>query len=258
MCMGCFPRRTSAHRSLDPDLYYDFRILGSRAATGNRRTTYTIKGANQGESSLLTDNNSGDVALIEGIRPNRFGEIFVDLTAAQNTASTTYAYINAMEVAVRSPYQAWSRLQGLPAGGDGMGDIAPATGKPNLAHFSFRTDPWGILAEEGKQQVSFVPSGDRAYLETTVAVRRGTAFSTASNPTATRDGVTYTVVGSGDLVSWNVPVVEVPVGDPSALPPLTDWDGDGQMDWEFKAFRLSDPAGTLTRGFIKVVAESAP
>ncbi len=97
---------------LSPSHAYDFRIFGSRTiSTESRTTVYEIKGANSGFAKLQTsgsnigsdgayDGNDDEVSVIGGIRPNAFGEILVDLSAAPGT---NFAHINAMEVTVAVP-----------------------------------------------------------------------------------------------------------------------------------------------------------
>ncbi|MBN2448721.1 MAG: hypothetical protein JXO22_18485 [Phycisphaerae bacterium] len=95
---------------LDPDLAYDFRFFGSRASTETRITQYDVIGANSATTTLRTsgnnighdgvyDGNDNTRASIAGVRPDAFGQIFVDLTLLQGS----FAYINVMEVTVRQP-----------------------------------------------------------------------------------------------------------------------------------------------------------
>ena len=93
---------------LDPALVYDFRFFGSRTSGGTTRVTrYEVTGANGGLTTLATtgtnigadgvyDGNDNEIAEIAGIRPDAFGQVFVDLTLVQGG----FAYINAMELRV--------------------------------------------------------------------------------------------------------------------------------------------------------------
>lgn len=90
---------------LDPDLAYDFRFLGSRNSTATRVTEYLVTGINRRSVQLQTsgfnigadgayDGNDDEAAVVSGVRPDRFGQIFIDLTLIEGA----FAYINAMEV----------------------------------------------------------------------------------------------------------------------------------------------------------------
>ncbi len=95
---------------LDPNLAYNFRFFGSRTTGATRVTEYLVTGANSQAATLQTSGTgSGSVAnptgnddgfaVVEGIRPDEFGQIFVDLTLIQGA----FAYVNAMEVTVAVP-----------------------------------------------------------------------------------------------------------------------------------------------------------
>ncbi|MGB6222520.1 GDSL-type esterase/lipase family protein [Haloferula sp.] len=95
---------------LDPALEYEFRFFGSRALTSSRVTEWSVSGANQGVTTLETsgtdignngsyDGNDDEVAVVSGIRPDAFGQVFIDQTAV----SGGFAYLNALEVRVSEP-----------------------------------------------------------------------------------------------------------------------------------------------------------
>ena len=107
---------------LDPNLAYDFRFLGSRNSTSANITEYLLTGANSKAATLQTsglnigndgsyDGNDDEVTLVAGIRPDQFGQIFVDITLLQGS----FAYLNAMEitVAVPEPATATSAMLGI-------------------------------------------------------------------------------------------------------------------------------------------------
>lgn len=102
---------------LDPDLTYNFRFFGSRNTTQIRETEYLVTGANSSSDTLQTsgqnigangvyDGNESRVAEVFGIRPDRFGQVFIDVTLVQGS----FAYLNAMEVTVAVPEPATSGL----------------------------------------------------------------------------------------------------------------------------------------------------
>lgn len=47
-------------------------------------------------------------------------------------------------------------------------------------------------------------------------------------------------------------VVESPAGDTSQMPALGDYDGDGSADYEYRSFRLTQPVGSQSQGFLWV------
>lgn len=79
----------------------------------------------------------------------------------------------------------------------------------------------------------------------TFAVLNGTpAFSTATSPTATNAGYTYTVQGSLDLSSFTTAAVPVT--------PVTTGLGDAPTGYEWRSFSLSGSNGTPNKGFLRV------
>ena len=92
---------------LDPNLLYEFRFFGSRDATETRITEYAVTGVDRQAALLQTsgnnigadgayDGNNDEVAVISGVRPDAFGQVFFDMTLK----SGQFAYLNAMEVIV--------------------------------------------------------------------------------------------------------------------------------------------------------------
>ena len=94
---------------LNPALSYEFRFLGARANAQVRTTKYDVFGSNSGTANLTTsgtgigstggDNNDDEVAVVSGIRPDAFGQVWVDLTLVQGD----FAYINAMQITASNP-----------------------------------------------------------------------------------------------------------------------------------------------------------
>lgn len=146
---------------LDPALSYEFRFLGARNNTQTRITKYDVYGSNTGTTNLTTsgagignagaDVNDDEVAVISGIRPDAFGQVWVDLTLVQGD----FAYINAMKITastpvVLTPVQSWRAAHfsaaelGNPAleatvwGNDADPD---ADGSPNLMEYATGSDP---------------------------------------------------------------------------------------------------------------------
>ena len=94
---------------LDPDLSYEFRFLGSRSDAETRVTEYAVYGTERQAVTLQTSGtgigstgsnaNDDDVAVVSGVRPDQFGQVWVDVTLKQGS----YAYLNAMEVVASTP-----------------------------------------------------------------------------------------------------------------------------------------------------------
>ncbi len=81
---------------LDPALAYDFSFFASRTETDSQQTEYLVTGANNKKTLLLTTGNEDKIALVTGIRPDEFGQVFIDLTLTEGRS----AYIAAMEIRV--------------------------------------------------------------------------------------------------------------------------------------------------------------
>ncbi|MES2437790.1 MAG: GDSL-type esterase/lipase family protein [Verrucomicrobiota bacterium] len=98
---------------LNPALTYEFRFLGSRNTTETRVTEFAVYGANQkrvnqqtsGVGIGSTGNNANDdeITVVSGIRPDAFGQVFVDLTLVQGSNT----HLNAMEIVASAPVQSW-------------------------------------------------------------------------------------------------------------------------------------------------------
>lgn len=81
------------------DITYNFSFFGSRAASDNRSTKYTVSGLNQGESTINTASNSTAVATVKNISPDADGKIRITVTAgAGNITSNGWFYINAAKI----------------------------------------------------------------------------------------------------------------------------------------------------------------
>ena len=93
---------------LDPALTYEFRFLGSRDTTESRVTEFKIYGQNQVTVNLKTSGtgigstggnaNNDELAVLSGVRPDAFGQVFVDLTLLQGSNT----HLNAMKITASS------------------------------------------------------------------------------------------------------------------------------------------------------------
>lgn len=82
-----------------PNLTYNFSFFGSRAATDNRNTRFTVVGLNQGESTINTASNTTDVATINNIRPDANGKVRIIVTAGSGNLTTNgWFYLNAAKI----------------------------------------------------------------------------------------------------------------------------------------------------------------
>ncbi|WP_207491638.1 DUF4886 domain-containing protein [Aridibaculum aurantiacum] len=86
-------------RGLLPSLTYNFSFFGSRDATDNRETKYTVAGMNQGSGTLNPSSNSTAIATINNIRPTADGKLTITVTAGPNNVSANkWFYINAAKI----------------------------------------------------------------------------------------------------------------------------------------------------------------
>ncbi len=201
---------------LDPALSYEFRFLGARSNAEVRITKYDVYGSNSGTTNLTTsgtgigstggDNNDDEVAVISGIRPDAYGQVWVDLTLVQGT----FAYINAMQITastpvVLTPVQSWraAHFSAAELGDPGLeatvwgNDADPdADGSPNLMEYATGSDP---RVQDFQPQVFTVESTGEGDVLT---------FSYHKNLAAT--DVIFQVQGTDVFDQWdNVPDVLV-------------------------------------------------
>ncbi len=192
---------------LNPALQYEFRFHGARANAEIRTTKYDVFGANSGTANLTTsgtgigstggDNNDDEVAVISGIRPDAFGQVFVDLTLIQGS----FAYINALKITASEPstasaYEGWRSVNftageladsGLEAsiwGDDADPDFDSFS---NLLEYATGTDP----RVNTPSPVSFAVDSEDDVLTLTYL----------KNLAAT--DVVYQVEAGDDLVEWD-------------------------------------------------------
>ena len=140
-------------------------------------------------------------------------------------------------------YAAWAVSQGLAAESSDMSQDPDGDGQVNLIEFALNSDP---LKGSGPALSPALETTAGGTLTLTIAVRNGTGspvFSGPPTPTATVDGITYSIEGSSDLLFPNSPVSEIspPVGL-AALP----------SGWEYRRFRLDDSGVSINKGFFRV------
>ena len=127
-------------------------------------------------------------------------------------------------------------------------------GQPNLIEFALGGDP---AAAGGRARVYNLTSdggpagaGDMPVV-ITLAVRTGTPdFAGTPAPSATRDGVTYTIQGGIDPGDFTSPVVVLPAVT-TDLPPAP-------AGYEYRSFKLEDSGGAPASGFLRVRVTTPP
>ncbi|NBS15246.1 MAG: hypothetical protein EBT57_10695, partial [Verrucomicrobia bacterium] len=242
---------------LNPNLAYDVRFLASRSVASTRQTRFEVYGASSNSIALQSsgagigvnrgDGNDQTLATVASVRPNPYGDIFVDVSAlSQTNSGDVVAYLNAMEIRVVSPYESWARSRGLTPG------VNNALVSSNLESFALDGTSMSQASLQGKVR-GLTTSGPGAQaLNLAFPVRKGTSFSGSASLSATQDGVTYEVLGSSDLINWNLPVELVSAGDNTGLPALSDPSG-----YEYRKFRIKDPSGTMPKGFLRTAVRAS-
>jgi beta-glucanase (GH16 family)/lysophospholipase L1-like esterase len=250
---------------LNPNLTYDLRFFGSRDAASARQTSYQVYGASSNAPVTLQTSGSGSginggtgnnraVAEVNTVKPNAFGDIFVDVSSLpQTTTSDVYGYLNAMEIISVSPYEAWARSNGLTPGLDNALMGTNSSGVPNIWHYAFDGSRASIGKGYEKFAYGFTQFGGLGAITMTLPVRYCATFGGAAAQAAAIGGVEYEIQGSTNLVHWNIPVKVAPATDTTGLPALSM---GGLAGYEYRTFRLSTAAGR-DKGFIRAVVRPA-
>ena len=165
-----------------------------------------------------------------------------------------YTYLGGNQIALvqtATPYSAWASSFGL----DPFTTGAPAAdpdgdGQSNLLEFALGGSPTSASNNAKTFSLTADSSADGDSLSElllTIAVRSGTpAFTGSPSPTATQDGVTYTIEGSltlGSFTTTVTPVTTVAPPAPNATPPA---------GYEYRTFSLSGSNGLPNTGFLRV------
>lgn len=120
-------------------------------------------------------------------------------------------------------------------------------GRNNTNEFAFGGSPVSA-SDNGQEQIRTVDANSDTLRDytLTVEVRSGANFTASGNKlTATVDGITYTIEGSLDLVTFESAVSEV-------TPTLGT--GSPKTGYVFKTFRLNAANGLTGKGFIRAGA----
>ncbi|MEK7953633.1 GDSL-type esterase/lipase family protein [Luteolibacter soli] len=207
---------------LNPALSYEFRFLGARSNAQVRITKYDVYGSNSGTANLTTsgtgigstggDNNDNHVAVISGIRPDAFGQVWVDLTLVQGD----FAYINAMQITAstpavsQTPVESWRsshftaeelgnpELEATVWGNNADPD---SDGRVNLLEYACGTDPKGsdtnptgfALEDEGGSFVTLTYQRNLAATDVSYLVQKADNlvdwFGVADSSVSTAGGI---------------------------------------------------------------------
>ena len=82
-----------------PNLNYTFSFFGSRDASDNRETLFTVAGTNSASASLNPSSNATQIATVANIKPNAQGKITISVTAGPNNLSANgWFYLNAAKI----------------------------------------------------------------------------------------------------------------------------------------------------------------
>jgi len=163
--------------------------------------------------------------------------------------------IRALEPAAPStPFDTWVATFPALVSSPNAADRTPAgdfdkDGIPNIREFAFGGSPVSA-SDNGQEQIRTVDANSDTLRDytLTVEVRSGANFTASGNKlTATVDGITYTIEGSLDLVTFESPVSEV-------TPTLGT--GSPKAGYVFKTFRLNAGNGLTGKGFIRAGASA--
>jgi autotransporter-associated beta strand protein len=154
---------------------------------------------------------------------------------------------------VTDPYEDWLADAGLVPGAPGTGPFESAdnSGVANLIQFALGGDARDP-ANNGVKRIFGVADGiAEGQMLLTIAVRKGAVFAGQPAPTATVDGISYSIQGSENLQLWNAPV--------EAVAPA--FDGNGEVSappgYELRTFRLTPAPGTGAAGYLRVAVSAS-
>lgn len=162
---------------------------------------------------------------------------------ATDTAGNTATQMT-RTITVRTIYQTWAATKGL-TGNDALPSSDPdKDGRINQLEFAFDGNP-SSPAPDGKYQSAIIDDEGTLQLSVTRPFRAAASFSGVPSPTATIDGITYTIQGTTDFATFDTPVEIIPAVDTSGLPALN-------TGWEYRSILISLSPG---QGYIRVKVE---
>ncbi|MCP5524182.1 MAG: hypothetical protein H7A46_21825 [Verrucomicrobiales bacterium] len=90
---------------LNPLAVYDFVFYGSRTATDNRETRYTVTGANSAFGDLNAGGNVDNTVQVTGLKPTAAGELTVNVGPGPNNNNANhFTYLGVMQVDWSQPF----------------------------------------------------------------------------------------------------------------------------------------------------------
>jgi autotransporter-associated beta strand protein len=234
---------------------------GSGTATLSGLNTYTGSTTVTGGTLVITQDDviadASSVILANSLSLNLthsgtdiVGELIIGGITQPNG---TYTFgTGKLKIGLSTPFEDWATAKGLtgaPGFENGPADDPDKDGSTNLAEFAFNGNP--LSGTDSGIVKSFTADssdvGTANELILTVAVRSGTpALTGTPSPTASHDGITYTIHGSVDLSGFTTAVTPV---DPfvTGLPNLT---GSG---YEYRSFSLDGSDGLTGKGFLRAL-----
>ena len=204
---------------------------------GTAHTSATVSGS--GETYTVS---------LEGIS----GRGFFMLAVSTNGGVVDF-YTNALQstltsvpVLIDTPYGSWAAASGLARGlNDGFTDDPDNDGCKNIKEFAMDGNPLSA-ANEGKQWARIESGNGTNYFTYTFPVRNGASFVSDEELVASVDGITYSLAGSCDLVTFQEPIVEDTPASTAGLPTL-------DPGWTYRTFRLDRPVSNQVAGFIQLL-----
>ena len=267
---------SSSGLTLNPGGVFDTSAKASFFIPTGKPHTFHLDGTGAGSSGRILasglDIDTADVVIEVDTALDDAAYVLADYTSLSGTLDVfasviwvpsqpagytiDYAHAGGTQIAVvsgapASPFDTWALAKGLDgtAGKEnGPNDNPDTDGQTNLREFGFNGDPLDGANNAkifGLTEDSDFDSPDTAReMILTVAVRAGTpAFSGSPSPTASHDGITYTVEGSTTLSSFPTVVNVVPTPVTTDLPPA----GAG---YEYRSFSLAGSNGLPDLGFL--------
>lgn len=204
-------------------------ILRLKAVSSPAAGIYTLLNANGGITGHVAAKLDDTIIEFSGLR----GEVSVSGNSLLLTVSPFDSWINgfsSIPVADRDPQ-----------------DDPDQDGYSNLLEFALGGKP-DVGSDRPEFQTFTSDSSDadsRAELLMTIAVRIGTpAFTGSPFPSASQEGMTYSIQGSTTLTSFSMPVSPVPL--------LVDGMPPAPAGYEYRTFALDGSNGLPSRGFMRV------
>jgi len=148
-----------------------------------------------------------------------------------------------------TPYEAWAVAHGFTAVTGAPAADPDGDGMSNLFEFAFDGDPTSS-SSTGLVYNSVQSIGGEDVYTFTIAVRSGASFSSEEgSPTASIDGITYTVEATDDIPSWGTEPME------EVLPAITSGLATPDAGWEYHTFRAVATPAEKSQMFIRARVE---